>query len=94
MSKIMFNPGSKAKIISREAPVIEETGYEKLSNSFEMPALHVGSIVTIESCNEKGGYYKIHEDGGLFMWMSEWLGPVGSDITNFINSLPEDKNKI
>ena len=94
MKKKHFNPGDKVRIVSPEAPVVEEKGFKSLNDKIGLfQELHVNDIVTIDEYHAKGDYYKIKEDDGFFMWMPKWLGPVGSDITNFINSLPEGRNK-
>ena len=91
MKKKHFNPGDKVRIVSSEAPVVEEKGFKSLNDKIGLfQELHVNDIVTIDEYNAKGDYYKIKEDDGFFMWMPNWLGPCTSKLKDFISSLQEE----
>lgn len=94
MKKKHFNPGDKVRIISADAPVVEEKGFKSLNDKIGLfQELHVNDIVTIDEYHAKGNYYKIKEDDGFFIWMACWLGPCTSKLEEFINSLPEEQHE-
>lgn len=91
MANYSFKPGDKVRIISNEAPIVENEYMVNASSNpdFKPTLLRLYDVVTIATCSH--GCYTIKEDRGVFLWIDRWFESAShSKLNEFIDSLGGD----